>query len=102
MANTRASNTEDFAATDFTTRAIRTPNTYVGFSHDPKPTSPDENTVPYLSTFYEVDTGRTAYWDGFDWHMGPDHNARIVELLNDVVNALQELKEFHAEVAADF
>lgn len=74
---------------------------YVGESTDVKPTSdPASGTIPAGSTFEEVDTGRTAKYDGYRWRY-VDSNVPLLDKLDELLMELKEIKELHTAVVAN-
>jgi hypothetical protein len=98
MANTRI---PDMDSTDFSTRVGRTIKEYTGFAKDEKPFSTDAATLPFGSTFYEVDTKRSWVWDGYAWNLKPDYGPEIVRLLGEILEAVRDSKEIHFEQLAE-
>lgn len=102
MANTRASNTDDFAGSDFSTQISRVPKHYIGNAADPKPVSTDENTVPYGSDYYEQDTGRTAIWDGYRWAYEVTTSDLLIGVLGEIRDLLTQISELHEAQLSEF
>jgi len=83
-----------------TVRLIGFKRSYLGLSGDEKPVTTDDDTVPFGSTFHEVDTDRVATWDGTRWAVKPTDFA-LLDRLDSILAELREIKELHTAIATE-